>query len=204
MALLRSISGDPALPAIVVSVVAGDILLSFVPSAVALSLFAVPQADVSWGGKAITNLKDPVNPQDAATLAWVLLTLGAAVAGLVPSTRKVNGYPLSSDVNLTTADVPDSSDKRYVTDANRTVLSHTSGTNTGDQVLPVVPTTVREYFSGFNSSETLSKNPWGVEMVHFDGLLQSPATDYTLTGKVLTFPSPPGVAIHVVYWTEDV
>lgn len=34
---------------------------------------------------------------------------------------------------LTTASVPDSSNRRYVTDAQRTVIQNTSGTNTGDQ-----------------------------------------------------------------------
>jgi hypothetical protein len=34
---------------------------------------------------------------------------------------------------LTTAEISDSSNKRYVTDANLTVIGNTSGTNTGDQ-----------------------------------------------------------------------
>jgi len=34
-----------------------------------------------------------------------------------------------------TADVPDSADKRYVTDADLVVIGNTSGTNTGDQVI---------------------------------------------------------------------
>lgn len=41
----------------------------------------------------------------------------------------------------TTADVSDSTDKRYVTDAQRTVLGNTSGTNTGDQDLSGLLTT---------------------------------------------------------------
>jgi len=44
----------------------------------------------------------------------------------------------------TTADIADSTDKRYVTDAQLTVLGNTSGTNTGDQTLSGlggVPTT---------------------------------------------------------------
>lgn len=41
---------------------------------------------------------------------------------------------LSTQVSeLTTANVPDSSNRRYVTDAQRTVIQNTSGTNTGDQ-----------------------------------------------------------------------
>ncbi|MGL5113589.1 MAG: hypothetical protein ACRC6O_13230 [Flavobacterium sp.] len=42
----------------------------------------------------------------------------------------VNGY--TGAVNLTTADIPDSLNKRYVSDAQLTVLGNTSGTNTGD------------------------------------------------------------------------
>src|ERR1041384_557657 len=38
---------------------------------------------------------------------------------------------------VSTADVPASTDKNYVTDAQLVVIGNTSGTNTGDQVLPV-------------------------------------------------------------------
>lgn len=37
--------------------------------------------------------------------------------------------------NTTTANIADSSNKRYVTDAQLTVIGNTSGTNTGDQNL---------------------------------------------------------------------
>ena len=43
----------------------------------------------------------------------------------------VNGQ--TGTVVLTTADIADSTNKRYVTDANLTVIGNTSGTNTGDQ-----------------------------------------------------------------------
>lgn len=43
----------------------------------------------------------------------------------------VNG--MTGVVTLTTANVSDSSNKRYVTDAQLTILGNTSGTNTGDQ-----------------------------------------------------------------------
>jgi hypothetical protein len=49
-----------------------------------------------------------------------------------------NDLELSNVVNLdtsTTANITDSTNKRFVTDAQRTVLSNTSGTNTGDQDL---------------------------------------------------------------------
>jgi hypothetical protein len=40
---------------------------------------------------------------------------------------------VTAGTDATTADIPDSTNKRYVTDAQSTVLGNTSGTNTGDQ-----------------------------------------------------------------------
>lgn len=40
---------------------------------------------------------------------------------------------VTSGADATTADIADSTDKRYVTDAQKTVINNTSGTNTGDQ-----------------------------------------------------------------------
>lgn len=51
---------------------------------------------------------------------------------------------VTSGADATTADIADSLNKRYVTDANLTVIGNTSGTNTGDQTLSGlggVPTT---------------------------------------------------------------
>lgn len=63
------------------------------------------------------------------------LTSSTAASTYVPTTRTVNTKPLSSNVTLTTADIADSTDKRYVTDANLTTIGNTSGTNTGDQLV---------------------------------------------------------------------
>jgi hypothetical protein len=59
--------------------------------------------------------------------------LNTALSGKVATTVTVNGQALSGNVTLTTAHVSDSSNKRYVTDAQLTVIGNTSGTNTGDQ-----------------------------------------------------------------------
>lgn len=48
---------------------------------------------------------------------------------------RISNTVFAADIVSTTADLPDSSDKRYVTDAQLTVLGNTSGTNTGDQDL---------------------------------------------------------------------
>ncbi|CAB4141347.1 hypothetical protein UFOVP410_186, partial [uncultured Caudovirales phage] len=55
------------------------------------------------------------------------------LSNLVPKTTTINTKALSSNITLTTADISDSSNKRYVTDSDLTKLSNTSGTNTGDQ-----------------------------------------------------------------------
>jgi hypothetical protein len=53
---------------------------------------------------------------------------------LVPSQKAVKtALDLKLSTSATTASVPDSSNKRYVTDAQLTILSNTSNTNTGDQ-----------------------------------------------------------------------
>lgn len=57
------------------------------------------------------------------------------LSGYVPNTRTINGYGLATNVTLTTADINDSLNKRYVTDAKLAVLSSTTGVNTGDQDL---------------------------------------------------------------------
>ena len=45
---------------------------------------------------------------------------------------------VTAGADATTADIAASSNKNYVTDAEKTVLGNTSGTNTGDQVLPTL------------------------------------------------------------------
>lgn len=44
---------------------------------------------------------------------------------------------VTAGADATTADIADSTNKRYVSDAQLTVLGNTSGTNTGDQTVPV-------------------------------------------------------------------
>ena len=52
----------------------------------------------------------------------------------------VNGY--TGAVTLTTADVADSVDKRYVTDANLVVIGNTSGTNSGNETATTLGATI--------------------------------------------------------------
>lgn len=87
-------------------------------------------------------------------------TLGASNVQAVLVDHDAAIGQLESDVAaLTTADVPDSADKRYVTDAQRTVIQNTSGTNTGDQ------TSV----TGNAGTATALQTPRTIAGVSFDG-----------------------------------
>ena len=98
-------------------------------------------------------------------------------ANYVQDTRTVNGSPLSADVTLTTSVISDSSNKRYVTDADLVKLGNTSGVNTGDQ------TTV----SGNAGSATVLQTPRAINGVSFDGSADITVTAAagTLTGTTL-------------------
>ncbi len=56
------------------------------------------------------------------------IKIGSLSGVLKASTGTVSG-------SATTADLPDTDNKRYVTDAQLTIIGNTSGTNTGDQNL---------------------------------------------------------------------
>lgn len=88
--------------------------------------------------------------------------LQAALDAKVPTSRTVNGKALSANITLTTADIADSSNKRYVTDAELAVLANTSGTNTGDQTITLTGDVTGSGTGSFaatipNSTITLAK-----------------------------------------------
>lgn len=73
-------------------------------------------------------------------------SIEAVVSGFVESNNPIAGATktkitydakglVTAGADATTADINDSSNRRYVTDAQLTVISNTSGTNTGDQDL---------------------------------------------------------------------
>ena len=70
---------------------------------------------------------------------------------------------VTAGADATTADIADSTNKRYVTDANLTVIGNTSGTNTGDQTLTGL--------GGVPTSRTVTIN----------GTTQNLSTDITFT-----------------------
>lgn len=59
---------------------------------------------------------------------------------LTPTDNVLSVNGLTGAVTLTTANVADSTDKRYVTDAEKTKLTNISGTNTGDETTATIKT----------------------------------------------------------------
>jgi len=57
---------------------------------------------------------------------------------------------------LTTAEVADSSNKRYVTDANLTVIGNTSNTNTGDETQASILSKLGVFYSAFTPSSAVT------------------------------------------------
>lgn len=70
-----------------------------------------------------------------------LVVKNAAITGATKTkiTYDVKGL-VTSGADATTADIADSTDKRYVTDAQKTVVGNTSGVNTGDETASTIKT----------------------------------------------------------------
>lgn len=80
--------------------------------------------EFKWGQ--ILQLSGPLLPTD------IVLALRAPFDEYVGTWQDVLDL-VKTDGGLTTADIPDTVDKRYVTDADLLILADTSGTNTGDE-----------------------------------------------------------------------
>jgi hypothetical protein len=86
----------------------------------------------TWGSITGT-LSDQTDLQTALNAK---LTKNSAITGATKTkiTFDANGL-VTVGADATTADIADSTNARYVTDAQRTVIQNTSGTNTGDQTI---------------------------------------------------------------------
>lgn len=122
----------------------------------------------------------------------------SATDTIIQAIQKLNGNIIA----LTTADVPDSTNKRYVTDAHLTLLGNTSGTNTGDQTTisgnagsaTVLQTSRKINGISFNGSSDISVDPYLISLVelghtiiaqNIDGSLQSVNSGVTMvSGRV--------------------
>lgn len=154
--------------------------------------------DVSWPASAVDN--------NIAVFDWItgkiIKDWWATVASKVTANTAITGatktkitYDTKGLVtawsDATTADIADSSNKRYVTDAQLTVIWNTSWTNTGDQTLPTrdslgLDTDDSPQFAGielWNASDTTitRTSSWqiAVEWVQ----IPSTSSTHTLTNK---------------------
>lgn len=89
-------------------------------------------SSVAWGD--ITGTLSGQTDLQTALNAKVTANVGITGATKTKITYDAKGL-VTSGVDATTADIADSTNKRYVTDAQLVVIGNTSGTNTGDQDL---------------------------------------------------------------------
>ncbi len=104
---------------------------------------AAGAADPGNGGEA--SRSDHVHP------AQTSVSGNAGTATALQTARNIAGVSFNgtADIAITTATVADSANKRYVTDAQLTVIGNTSGTNTGD-----APITVKDEGSNLHTAVT--------------------------------------------------
>ena len=128
---------------------------------------------------------------------------------------------LSNVVNLdtsTTANINDSINKRFVTDANLTNINNQSGTNTGDNAVntlysglatskenTIASGTTSQYYRGDKSWQTLDKSAVGLSSVDNTSDLDKPissATQTALNNKADAIPN--AIITHPTTTTETV
>lgn len=99
--------------------------------------FAAVSGGGTWGSITGT-LSDQTDLQSALDAK---LTANSPITGATKTKVTYDSKGLvTSGADATTADIADSTDKRYVTDAQQTVITNTSGTNTGDETTSTIKT----------------------------------------------------------------
>jgi len=90
---------------------------------------------------------------------------------------------VTSGADATTADIADSTNKRYVTDANLTVIGNTSNTNTGDETQSTILSKLGFYRAQINTA-SITVNTVVETIV---GNILIPANTYTASGGIFEF-----------------
>ena len=93
---------------------------------------------VTWistnGTNLINHLSNTSNPHSTTASQVGAVAVNSAITGATKTKITYDSKGLvTSGADATTADISDSTNKRYVTDAQLTVIGNTSGTNTGDE-----------------------------------------------------------------------
>jgi hypothetical protein len=151
---------------------------------VVLENLAVNQS-IKWDG----NNWVPFTPEGADAVSSVNGKVGAVV--------------------LDTGDIAEVTNKKYVTDAEKTVIGNTSGTNTGDNATntqysglaaskenSISAGTTGQYWRGDKSWQTLDKTAVGLGNVDNTSDATKDAATATLTNKTLSAPTITGNTTH--------
>ena len=97
-------------------------------------------ASASESAFAADSSGNPIWKNDGNTQQHVMLE-NTAITGATKTKVTYDSKGLvTSGADATTADIADSTNKRYVTDAQATVIGNTSGTNTGDETTATIKT----------------------------------------------------------------
>jgi hypothetical protein len=122
----------------------GTTILRLFHSGAWVSYVSLPDSNFVQTSRTINGLDLSANRTLTASDVGAVAT-NSAITGATKTKITYDAKGLvTSGTDATTADIADSTDKRYVTDAQLTVIGNTSGTNTGDQTLSGlggVPTT---------------------------------------------------------------
>lgn len=130
-----------------------------------------------------------------AALGFIPVESNTAITGATKTKVTYDAKGLvTSGADATTADIADSTDKRYCSDAQKTVIGNTSGTNTGDETQSTIKTKLgaaTASVDGYATAAQITKLD-GIaaganNYVHptTDGSLHVPATSTTSDGKLL-------------------
>jgi hypothetical protein len=128
---------------------ATDVLPIVDTSATTTKKITLTQVKTSLALNNVDNTSDANKPISSATQTALdaKVTGNAAITGATKTKVTYDSKGLvTAGADATTADIADSTNKRYVTDANLTVIQNTSGTNTGDNA-------VNSLYSGLAASK---------------------------------------------------
>lgn len=121
------------------------------------------------------------------------------LSGYVLTSRTINSQSLTGNITLTTADIADSTDKRYCTDAQKTVIGNTSGINTGDETQSSIKTKLG--ITTLSGSNTGDQDLSGLQAAITGGATTITANNLT-ANKALVSDSSGKVAVSAVTNTE--